>query len=432
MQFKIEQGRGQPRHGVRAFGWRISSGWRIWPAAFLLLASLCLLTPPQRAQQAGAATAPQPSSKVSRFPIEMNGNHVLLQGRVNGSDPLWFTLDTGAAASVINMRRAREMGLPLTSAGRAQGAGGTAETARLSGVTFSLEGVEIKNLNVMAIALDSIEATAGRSMDVIIGAELFHRYVVEVDYENRFITLYDPKQFVYTGSGESLPLKFNQNHPYVRGRVQIQGMEPMEGDFVIDAGSGFGITFNPGYVQEHRLAERVPNTIETKGRGVGGEFQLAIGRIENLELGRFRLVKPTSAFPRTSGFISKEGSAGNIGGLILRRFKVIFDYSRKRMIIEPNKSFGEPFEFDMSGLALVSDPPQFRTVKINRVLSGSPAAEAGLRAEDLLLEVDGRAASEYRLHTLREMFKKEGKTYSLKVRRGDETLEFKLKTRRML
>jgi hypothetical protein len=362
----------------------------------------------------------------------MNGNHVLLQGRVNGSAPLRFTLDTGAAASVINLRRARELGLQLMGSGRAQGAGGMAESARLSGITFSLPGVEIKNLSVMAIALDSIEATAGRSMDVIIGAELFQRYVVEVDYASRLITLYDPQQYVYGGTGDSLPLKFFYNHPYVTGKVNVPGMEPIEGDFVIDAGSGFGLTFTPPFAKEHRLLEKMSRTIQTKARGVGGEFPLAIGRIDALELGRFKLEKPTTAFPQTSGFIAREGAAGNIGGLILRRFKVIFDYPHKRMILEPNKSFTEPFEFDMSGLALISESPEFKLIKINRIIEGSPAAEAGLKAEDVMLEVDGRAASAYTLHTLREMFKKEGKTYSLKVRRGDETLQVKLKTRRLI
>jgi hypothetical protein len=408
------------------------SGLSAGLACVLLFSALALFTPPQKAQQQQTATAPAQASRVTRFPMELNGNHVLLQGRVNGSGPLWFTLDTGAAASVINMRRARDMGLQLTETGRAQGAGGTAETARLSGITFGLEGVEIKNLNVMAIALDSIEATAGRSMDVIIGAELFHRYVVEVDYETRFITLYDPKQFVYNGNGESLPLKLELNHPYVTARIVIPGLEPIEGDFVIDAGSGFGLTFNPAFVQERKLVERVPNTVQTKARGVGGEFPLTIGRIESLSLGRFKLDRPTAAFPQTGGFISRKGSVGNIGGLILRRFKVIFDYSHKRMILEPNKSFNDPFEFDKTGLALVTDVPQFKTIKVNRIMENSPAAEAGLKAEDVILEVDGRAASEYTLHTLREMFKKEGKTFRLKVRRGEETLQVELKTRRLI
>jgi hypothetical protein len=405
---------------------------RLWLVAFAVICSLSLFSSPERAQQSTAATQSARPSKLSSIPIEMNGNHVLLQGRVNGSAPLWFTLDTGAAASVINMRRARELGLQLTGISRAQGAGGIAESSRLSGVTFSLPGAEIKNLSVMAIALESIEATAGRSMDVIIGAELFHRYVVEVDYAARLIALYDPKSFIYSGTGESLPLKFFYNHPYVTGKITAPGLAPIEGDFVIDAGSGFGVTFHPSFFKEHRLLERMTKTVQTKARGVGGEFPLAVGRIESLELGRFKLDKPVTAFPQTSGFIAREGAAGNIGGLILRRFKVIFDYQRKRMILEPNKDFGDRFEFDMSGLGLVTDSPHFKLIKINRVMEASPAAEAGLKAEDVILEVEGRAASEYTLHTLREMFKKEGKQYGLKIRRGEETLQVRLKTRRLI
>jgi hypothetical protein len=426
-----KQGRSERRE--IAFGLaRRDFSQRLWLFALIALCSLGLFSTPQSAQKPAVSSASAPASKLSRIPIEMNGNHVLLQGRVNGSAPLWFTLDTGAAASVINMRRARELGLELSGVGRAQGAGGTAESGRLRGITFSLQGVEIKNLSVMAIALDSIEATAGRSMDVIIGAELFHRYVVEVDYENHFITLYDPQQFVYTGTGESLPLRFFYNHPYVTARVSFPGLEPIEGDFVIDAGSGFGITFHPSFVKERKLVERVPGTIQTKARGVGGEFSVTVGRIESLELGRFKLDRPTTAFPQTSGFIAREGAAGNIGGLILRRFKVIFDYPRQRMILEPNKSFNDRFDFDMSGLGLISDSPHFTTVKINRIIEGSPAAEAGLKAGDVIMEVDGRVSSEYTLHSLREMFKKEGKQYRLQVRRGEETLQFRLKTRRLI
>lgn len=402
---------------------------RLWLFALVALCSLSLFSLPEGAQRA-ALTAE--TSRLARIPIEINGNHVFLQGRVNGSAPLWFTLDTGAASSVVNMRRARELGLELKGNGRAQGAGGTVESSRLSGITFSLPGAEIKNLSVMAIPLDSIEATAGRSMDVIIGAELFQRYVVEVDYAAGFVTLYEPQQFVYNGTGESLPLKFFYNHPYVSGRVVVPGLEPIEGDFVIDAGSGYGITFHPSFVKNNKLLERVTGTIQTKARGVGGEFSVSIGRIESLELGRFKLKKPITAFPQTAGFIAKEGTAGNIGGLILRRFKVIFDYSRKRMILEPSKNFGEAFEFDMSGLGLVSDSPQFKLVKINRVMEASPASEAGLKIDDLILEVDGRAASEYTLHRLREMFKKEGKQYRLKIKRGEETLQAQLKTRRLI
>ena len=403
---------------------------RFWLIALVVLCSLSIF-PLHEGAQGQPAAAPQ-SQKASRIPIELNGNHVLIQGRVNGSAPLWFTLDTGAAASVINTRRARELGLQVSGSGRAQGAGGTVESSRLSGITFSLPGMELKNLTVMSIPLDSLEASAGRSMDVILGAELFQRYVVEVDYAARFVTLYDPQQYVYNGAGESLPLKFSNNHPYVRGKIVVPGLQPIEGDFVIDAGSNFGITLVPAFIKARMLMEHVPKTVQTKARGVGGEFPLSIGRVESLELGRFKLKQPITAFPQTGGFFAREGAAGNIGGLILRRFKVIFDYSRKRMILEPNKNFADAFDFDMSGLGLLSDSPQFKLVKINRIMESSPAAEAGLKIDDLVLEVDGRTASDLTLNKLREMFKKEGKLYHLKIRRGDETLRVQLKTRRLI
>jgi len=35
-----------------------------------------------------------------------------------------------------------------------------------------------------------------------------------------------------------------------------------------------------------------------------------------------------------------------VGGEIFRRFKMIIDYSRKRMILEPNQSFNDAFEIE--------------------------------------------------------------------------------------
>lgn len=405
---------------------------RFWLVLLIALFSLSTLALSQSApQQATAQTRAAEAQKALRIPIELNGNHIFIQGRVNNSEPLWFTLDTGASISVINTRRARELGLQPEGNFQATGAGGTVESSRLRGITFSLPGTELKNLAVMAIPLDSIENSAGRSMDVILGAELFRRYVVEIDYTNNFIMLYEPEAYTYNGTGEILPLKFSSNHPYVQGKIVVPGLEPIEGDFVIDAGSNFGLTLIPSFIEKHRMMSRVPKTIETRARGVGGEFLISIGRIKGLGLGRFTLQDTITAFPQR-GFFGREGAAGNIGGLILRRFKVIFDYSRKRMILEPNKHFSEPMDYDMSGMTLLTDSPQFKLIKINRVIVGSPAAEAGLKPEDVILEVDGRTASRLTLHSLREMFKKEGREYLLKIKRGEELVQVRLKTRRLI
>ena len=44
----------------------------------------------------------------------------------------------------------------------------------------------------------------------------------------------------------------------------------------------------------------------------------------------------------------------NLGGTVLRRFKVIVDYPRQRVILEPNARLHDPFPADASGLVLTA------------------------------------------------------------------------------
>jgi hypothetical protein len=57
-----------------------------------------------------------------KIPIELSKNLILLQVRVNDSQPLWFVFDTGANTSVIDARLANE--LKLQTRGRVGGTGG--------------------------------------------------------------------------------------------------------------------------------------------------------------------------------------------------------------------------------------------------------------------------------------------------------------------
>jgi hypothetical protein len=356
---------------------------------------------------------------------------IFLAVRVNGSKPLSFGLDTGAFLSVINTSKVQELGLKTGGRGVGLGAGGQVPSVSLPDVNLDISGAPLKDLELSAMALNSIENSLGRAMDGILGAEFFRRYVVEIDYEKREISLYEPADFKYAGRGKSLPLTFYHNHPYVRAKVWLPGISPVEGEFVIDAGSNFPVILLPAFIERHKLRESLPPTITNFGRGVGGEVHMPIGRASALELGGLKLERPVTAFP-SSGWFGEQGKAGNIGSAVLRRFKVIFDYSRARMILEPNKHFSIPFEHDMSGLSLVGESPAFKVVRVNRVLAQSPADEAGIKQGDEIVSVGGRPAAEYKLVALREMMRQPGIVFSLQIRRGTEIIPVELKTRRLI
>jgi hypothetical protein len=408
---------------------------RVHACAATLLACLSVMTAastPARRRTTQAQAAPRPAAqRITRIPFELNGNSIFLQVRVNTSRLLWFALDTGAYGSVINKPVLQTLGLKTDRGGVTTGAGGRVESALLSGVNIDVGGAPLRDLNIVALDLTLLENSSGHAMDGILGSELFRRYVVELDYDAKEISLYEPATFAYTGRGESLPLTFNDNHPYVRAAVELPGRAPIEGEFVIDAGSNFPLILLPSFIEANKLRDALPPTFQTYGRGVGGEVALPLGRATRLRLGGFSVERPVTAFP-TDGTFGRAGKAGNIGSATLRHFRVIFDYSRSRMILEPNKQFDAPFEQDMSGLSLVTESPEFRVVRVLRVLPHTPAEEAGLKQDDEIVTFGGRPAGEYKLSALREMLRQADKKYSLQVKRGAETVSVELKTRRLI
>ena len=374
--------------------------------------------------------AAAPSRAVAQIPFELNGHVIFLPVSVNGS-PGSFVLDTGAQGSSLNTRMARELRLPLGRGGTAHGAGGNVASHRLTAVTLGIGEARLEKLDLSAMELAPLENNTGRPIDGILGSDLFRRYVVEIDYETKRISLYEPSGFEPEGRGQSLPLRFEDQHPYVRAAVTLPGRAILDGEFVLDLGSNLALILLPSFIEEKKLRDSLPPTIETFGRGVGGEVGLPIGRASRLQIAGHAFDRPVTAFPR-SGTFGRSGKAGNIGSAVLRRFRLTFDYPRKRLFLEPNGRFGDPFEFDMSGLQLVTESPAFDVVRVNRVLPNSPASDAGLRPADEILSVAGRPATSMRLSELREMLRQPDREYPLQVKRGTETRSVSLKTRRLL
>lgn len=120
-----------------------------------------------------------------------------------------------------------------------------------------------------------------------------------------------------------------------------------------------------------------------------------------------------------------------MGGELLRHFKVTLDYSRKVINLQPGPNFKEVDEADLSGALFVASVPDFSSIRVQRVFDGSPAAEPGLQEGDLLLTINNRSATEIGLEGIRELFSREG-LYVLKVKRGDQEIELRLSTRRLI
>lgn len=367
------------------------------------------------------------------IPFDNANRHIGLLARVNDRDGLRLVLDTGAGGSVLDASQAEALGLEATGRQRALGSGGAVMGSTVHGVSVSLPGIDLADQTMGTLSLSAISAQAGQPLDGILGYPMFSRLVVEVDYPNKCVSLFDPAAYRYEGRGVSLPLTFKANVPYVKARVVLPDGRSISGKFLVDTGASSSVILSPEAVLREGVKGSLGKTMTVQSRGVGGATEVNLARVAKLELGGFSLTQPIVALqPQGPGRISAEGTIGNIGGGVWSRFKVIFDYPGKRMILEPGPDVGKPFETDMSGLSLVSTASDLRRVTVARVLDGSPAREAGILAGDEIETIDGRPAADVGLPALRERLRVDGQDVKLGLKRGDERVTVAMKTRRMI
>jgi aspartyl protease/PDZ domain-containing protein len=379
----------------------------------------------------------KPAGKsVITLPFEFVTRHIVVQVKINNSRPLSFVLDTGDRVGIVDTDVAKELGLKLQGQVRVGGAGSETLTGSMvEDTTWTLTGLEGFSQPVkLAIPLRRLAARFGHDFDGIIGAEFIRQFVVEVDYPARVIRLHDKDKFSYAGAGDSVPIQLNgQGHPILDAEVTPVGSAPIKGKFVLDIGSGGPLALMSPFVTQNRLLNSNLKTIRAIGLGgAGGQSNARIGRTAELKIGKFKIANPITIFSedKAGAFASAE-LAGNIGQQIASKFKLFLDYDHNRIIFEPAASFNEPLDRAHSGLALSGEGKDYRTFRITEVLEDSPASEIGLQKGDLIIKVDDKPASELTITKLGELFERPS-AYKLTIRRGDQTLQVTLKTRKLV
>jgi C-terminal processing protease CtpA/Prc len=98
------------------------------------------------------------------------------------------------------------------------------------------------------------------------------------------------------------------------------------------------------------------------------------------------------------------------------------------MILEKTSESFQEEKFNMSGI-LVRKVKEY--YKIFGLIKDSPAVEAGLEVDDILLKINGVSANEFSSEQIQEKFKTDGKL-NLEIKRDDKILKKELKLRKLI
>lgn len=364
------------------------------------------------------------------LPIELEQGLIIATVKVGRSRPFSFLVDTGAEATVLAAESLGEMGLDEGQRTAASVQGGETEAHAVHGARIVLGPVTLAPKTVMAIPLARLASSIGRRIDGIIGYELFERYIVEIRYDRRQMVL-RPANAVMRG-GAVIPISIRGRTPFIAGTL-VQGGRPVAGRLLVDTGGTTGLTLYQPFVSAHPGLVPPSAVALTGGAILPGRFKAQAGRLQEVRIGPFRMKRPVTNFSSSAAADdAMPGDAGQIGAEILRRFSVTVDYPHRRILLAPGRALDAPFEFDASGASLAAVAGDLRRKRVRLVLPGTPAEEAGLKAGDILREVDGVAAETLPLGRIRSLFRIAKRTYRLKIDRDGHPLSVELRTRTLV
>lgn len=310
-----------------------------------------------------------------------------------------FALDTGSPVIAI-IGREKTGALDLSLGSRVQlGGNGTGNSPVghvVENVALSIGNLTLLNQSAIWIPWDQISYFNSEPevfLDGIIGYDLFKRFVVELDFDRNQMVLIPALQYEYKGSGEIFELTMSSRKPYMMAEVTTLEGNKIPVKLHIDLGASANLTLLPEATPEIAVPK---NTVRVPSWGISGKSHAHLGRIDELRLGAFHMDSVLTRFP-IDGHRQTAGRHGVVGLGVLSRFKVIFDYERKRMILE---SRTESFESFIPNRSRIGFARYGKSYMVKSLWTGTDTLQNFLQVGDILHAINGYPASQLSRHQL--------------------------------
>ena len=388
------------------------------------------------------------------LPIEVNGNELnfLLDTGVGNS--IMFNLSVDDSLRLKNTEKIRLRGL---------GEGGYIDAIRSSNNFFKFGKVVNGNHMIYLIPGKEFELSShmGININGIIGGDLFRDFVVDINYSTKRIKFYKPESYIYRTckNCQVFDLEFYRQKPYINIAIQSKNDEQFEVKLLIDSGGGDALWLFDKSNEKITIPEK--NFDDYLGKGLSGNIYGKRGKIGKIIIGEYIFSNANVAYPNLSSiekayqFTERNGS---LASEILRRFRIVIDYPHKKLtFVKRSKYYNDPFLYDMSGIELaysgdmlvrervkpksvaIPIPAEATTIElvyryvyafkksfeIVQIRKDSPAFKAGLLIGDVILQINGKAAYDYKLGEIIHIFStKPGKRINLLIDRNGEVLTY--------
>lgn len=417
------------------------------------------------------------NKKKTVIPFQLINNLIFIPIEVNG-ESLTFLLDTGVEETVLfSLDEKEEVSFFHLEKIMLKGLGTNDAVAAYKSSKNKLEVAGFfDNEHEIYLILDqefNFSSQVGIPVNGIIGYHFFKNHLVEIDYDRK-------KVIVYNESHKKIrkrvakhyhkePISIENNKPYYTTSV-VTDEQPRLSKMLIDTGNSDAIWLFLSEALDIKLPSK---SIECfLGRGFSGNVYGKRARISNFTFGEKTFKNPIGTFPDSTSIQSVnfvDDRVGSLGGEVLSRFSVLFDYKNNCIYSKPGNKINNPFNFNMSGLEVQHDGLEWVTqsyqdrsstaavfkatqgseghvqdnlkikfelkpiFRIFNVREGSTAALAGVQKDDRIISINGRNTHNLTIENINELLKsEEGRTIVIEVERKGVKLSYKFQLKSIL
>jgi hypothetical protein len=254
------------------------------------------------------------------IPFQFHDGFILIQGwPTRGGEPMNFLLDSGAGASVLDLRSARRLRLPLGAPLEVRGVDSKSAAYRIPPIQATDGSAAIATIS-LAVDLANAEKICSESVDGLIGVDFFSNRIVQIDFAShviRFPAKAEPRE-----GSQTLPIRFRNGTMCVP--VSVNGSQTRWTRF--DTGCNDAL---------HWVIPRIHDTSPAHGVSIGFLTDAHDQTLTTVRLGKQSLEFVETALHGRELF---RGEAGLLGNGILSRFTVTVDAGKRRIILEPNSA----------------------------------------------------------------------------------------------
>lgn len=387
-----------------------------------VLAIILLTVSVLRAQEEFIEPASKLLTRVSF--TQLTGGVVILRAQLDSfPDTLNFILDTGSSGISLDSTTVAYFKLvPEASDRTIRGIAGIKKVGFLYNRSLRFPNLTVDSLNFHVNDYSVLTSVYGEKIDGIIGYSLLIRYIVKIDYDSLKLDIcskgtirYPKGGFLFRPILSTLPVQF----------ARIKDETTHQARFLHDIGAGVCLMLSQDFVDDSALLQKKRKFWPKDGEGIGGKISMNLTIVKELKLGpyRFRNI-PTYIFEDAFNVTSYPYLGGLIGNDILRRFNVIFNYSKRDIHMAPNSHFRDPFDYSYSGIELYFIDGQ---IEIGSVAKGSPAELAGIKESDVLIAVNNDFSQNFNKY--KTALLTPGSKIKLIIRRNGELVQLEMKVK---